>query len=164
MQRILATYFDRFRFRHPQPEDFFAVAEEVSQTELDWFWDGTYRSSGVFDYAVDQVTRDGERQQVVVRRWGDEVFPQELEVQFESGSKVVERWDGKELWMRFEFFVEDDRIARVILDPEQKLALDINPVNNSWVAADSSSFAGWKWGLKWMMWLQNQLQGFAFLG
>ena len=30
LQRILQTFFERWKFRHPRPEDFFAVANEVS--------------------------------------------------------------------------------------------------------------------------------------
>ena len=30
LQRIMSTYFERWKFRHPQPADFFAVVNEVS--------------------------------------------------------------------------------------------------------------------------------------
>ena len=54
MQRILATYFSRWAFRHPKPDDFFAVVNEVSGRDLTWFFDQVYRGSHVFDYAVQE--------------------------------------------------------------------------------------------------------------
>src|SRR5690606_432314 len=54
MQRILSTYFSRYSFAHPAPDDFFAIANEVSGTDLTWFFDATVRSSAAFDYAVGQ--------------------------------------------------------------------------------------------------------------
>ena len=55
LQRILSTYFARYAFKHPEPTDFFAVANEVSGRDLTWFFDQVYRSSNVFDYGVDVV-------------------------------------------------------------------------------------------------------------
>ncbi|MCB1035362.1 MAG: M1 family metallopeptidase [Acidobacteria bacterium] len=52
LQRILSTFYQRWSFRHPGPEDFFAVAEEVSGQDLDWFFDQVHGGSQVFDYAV----------------------------------------------------------------------------------------------------------------
>ena len=55
MQRILSTFFARWRFRHPAPEDFFAVADEVSGQDLGWFFDQVWGGSQRFDYAIDSV-------------------------------------------------------------------------------------------------------------
>ena len=51
LQRILSTYFMRWQFKHPKPDDFFRIANEVSGQDLGWFFDQVYRSSNVFDYA-----------------------------------------------------------------------------------------------------------------
>ena len=48
LQRIMSTYFDRWKFRHPKPADFFAVVNEVSGQDMTWFFDQVYRSSNVF--------------------------------------------------------------------------------------------------------------------
>ena len=58
LQRILSTYFARYAFKHPEPKDFFAVANEVSGRDLTWFFDQVYRSSSVFDYGVDVFTSE----------------------------------------------------------------------------------------------------------
>ena len=56
MRRILSTWFARGAFRHPTPEEFFAIANEVSGEDLTPFFDAVHRGEGVFDYAVEQVT------------------------------------------------------------------------------------------------------------
>jgi hypothetical protein len=55
LQRVLSTFFERWRFGHPSPEDFRAVAEEVSGRDLGEFFDQVYHGSGAFDYEVASV-------------------------------------------------------------------------------------------------------------
>ena len=55
MQRIMATFFQRWAFKHPQPADFFQTVNEVSGQDLTWFFDQVYRSSNVFDYGVQSL-------------------------------------------------------------------------------------------------------------
>lgn len=52
MARALRTYHERWRFRHPRSEDFYAVVEEVSGRDLDDFFAQVVEGPGVFDPAV----------------------------------------------------------------------------------------------------------------
>jgi hypothetical protein len=52
MARIMRTYVERWKFRHPRGEDFFAVVNEVSGQDLGWFFDTFFRGTGTLDYAV----------------------------------------------------------------------------------------------------------------
>ena len=160
-QRILSSYFERFRFKRPRSQDFFDIVNEVSGQDLTWFWDQTYYSSSVFDYAVDKVDSTEERQSVVIRRWGDSIFPVQVKITFENGDVSEEFWDGKERWIQYSYD-RKEKIETAEVDPEEILALDINRTNNSWSRQAPSSFAARKWGLKWMIWLQNLMELFAF--
>ena len=95
MQRIMSTHFTRWQFKHPKPDDFFAVANEVAGRDLGWFFDQVYRSSDVFDYGVQELqsARDGDRYRtdVVVRRYGEAIFPVEVDVDFKNGERVTEQ-------------------------------------------------------------------------
>ncbi|MCU0687912.1 MAG: hypothetical protein MUF34_37655 [Polyangiaceae bacterium] len=53
--KIMRAYVDRFKFKHPRSEDFFAVANEVSGQNLDWYFDQAFRSSAGFDVKVAEV-------------------------------------------------------------------------------------------------------------
>lgn len=61
-QRVMSTYFRTYAFAHPEPRDFFRVAELVSGQRLQWFFDQVWDDSVVFDYAVGEVAswREGE--------------------------------------------------------------------------------------------------------
>src|SRR5262249_15319202 len=86
LQKILSTHFERWKFRHPKPQDFFAVAGEVSGRDLGGFFDQVYRSSNVFDYGVQALHSaregDGYRTSVVVRRFGEALFPVDVQTTF----------------------------------------------------------------------------------
>src|SRR5262249_45915690 len=39
LQKIMSTHFERRKFTHPTPDDFFAVTNEVLGREIGWFFD-----------------------------------------------------------------------------------------------------------------------------
>jgi hypothetical protein len=160
-QRVMSTYFDRYRFKHPGPQDFFSIVNEISGQDLQWFWQETFYSSNVFDYAVDSVASREEKQSVVVRRWGEATFPVQVRVVFENGDQALEYWDGTDRWIRYSYD-RPEQIQTVEVDPSHILALDINRRNNTWMREAPSSLAAAKWSLKWMIWLQSVLEAFAF--
>ncbi|MFZ5518777.1 MAG: M1 family metallopeptidase [Candidatus Zhuqueibacterota bacterium] len=55
MKKIMQTYFERWKFKHPTTGDFFAVAEEIYGQDLDWFFDQAFFSNRVLDYAVSTI-------------------------------------------------------------------------------------------------------------
>ncbi len=187
VRRILSTFFERWKLRHPRPEDFFAIADEVAGEDLGWFFDQVHGSSVSFDYAVDSVASvpidaagfvDGEdaepvlaasengdegpyRTEVVVRRHGEGIFPLELLVVFEDGSEVRRAWDGRDRWKTF-VEVGPAKIEYAALDPKRVLLLDLDYSNNSRLREPEGDFAAHKWASKWMVWLQDFLNTFTF--
>ena len=185
LQQILSTYYTRYSFKHPEPKDFFAVVNEVSKTDLTWFFDQVYRSSSHFDYALDVFTSeqvsdrgifgdankrtfsadersgDAYRTRVVARRVGDGVFPVTVRVVFENNQEARWQWDGRDRWKMFEV----DRPARAVtaqVDPERVLLLDANYTNNSRSLAPKTNAAARKWSLAWLIWLQDHLLTYGF--
>lgn len=59
--RIMRTYFERWRFKHPSSNDFRAVVNEVAGRDMNWFFDQFVFSSNVLDYAVDKVSSEKQR-------------------------------------------------------------------------------------------------------
>jgi Peptidase family M1 domain len=185
LQRILSTFFLRYRFAHPTPEDFFAVANEISGQDLTWFFDQVYRSSNVFDYGIQQfasepatvsgfldasggqrrfVRRHGAsdvyRTTVMVRRYGEAVFPVDLLVTFGNGETARERWDGRDRW-RLYTYERRSRAGTVQIDPQRVLLLDVNYTNNSATLDPAADIAARKWSLAWLVWLQDLLVTYA---
>src|SRR5215470_17111784 len=61
MTRILRTYAGRYRFAHPTSEDFIAVVREVTGQDYRWFFEQTWFSSELCDYAVSVENRPARR-------------------------------------------------------------------------------------------------------
>lgn len=55
MQQIMRTYFDRWKFRHPTTEDFIRIANEVSNQDLNWFFDQALYSNATLDYKISNI-------------------------------------------------------------------------------------------------------------
>ena len=49
------TYANRWKFKHPTPEDFFRTMEDASAVDLDWFWRGWFYSTDYNDIGIKEV-------------------------------------------------------------------------------------------------------------
>ncbi len=56
MARVLRTYQQRWRYRHPTTQDFIATVNEVSGQNMDWFFRQFFYSSNLVDYAVTDIS------------------------------------------------------------------------------------------------------------
>jgi hypothetical protein len=191
MTRILRTYTRRFRFAHPRSEDFVKVVNEVTGRDYQWFFDETWRSSELLDYTVSVRNQPQRRLQgyvdspggeptlapaggregapaweseVTLRRLGGVRMPVELLVEFDNGRQIRESWDGRYRWTSFRY-VGPSRVVRASVDPERKLALDVDPGNNTWSDETGvSRRAAFKWAGRFLLWLQSLLELQMVLG
>ncbi len=124
MQRILHTYFMRWRFKHPTSDDFFDVASEVAGEDLTWFFDQYFRGTALLDYAVESLDA---REAVLVRK-GEAAMPQVIELRFADGSVRRETWDGRSERHRL---TTEQELVSVVIDPDDTVRLDMNLANNS---------------------------------
>ncbi len=166
LQRVMAAHFAAWKFKHPKPDDFFAIANGVTGQDLGWYFDQVYRSSNVFDYGVQDLKSapDGDqyRSHVVVRRFGEATFPIDVLVTFANGERVTEHWAGTDRWKLYAY----DRPGPVLsaqVDPDRVLLLDVNATNNSRTLAPKGAEAATKWSMTWMVWLQDCLLSWAAL-
>ncbi len=166
LQRIMSATFEKWKFRHPKPNDYLETVNAVAGRDLGWYFDQVYRSSNVFDYGVQDLksARDGEqyRTNLIVRRYGEAIFPVDVVVAFRNGERVTEHWDGKDRWKLYTY----DRPVQALdarVDPDRVLLLDVDYTNNSKTLEPKGSGAATKWSLKWMVWLQDCLLSWAAL-
>ncbi len=115
--------------------------------------------------------KDGDRDQgpfdseVTILRLGGVKLPVEVLVEFSDGRIVQETWDGQYRWKRLEYH-GGARVVSAIVDPYRKIALDVNPSNNTWLdeTGPQARRAAAKWSVRWMFWLQNLLELQTLLG
>lgn len=51
------VYANRWKFKHPTPEDFFRTMEDASAVDLDWYWRGWFYTTDFTDIAIKEVNR-----------------------------------------------------------------------------------------------------------
>lgn len=169
MQTFLKTYYERWRFRHPTTRDLAEVAEEVAGEDLDWFFDQYVYGTAVVDYAIYSLSvqrmdapsgvASGDdaslwyKNRVRVERKQDGIFPQTLRVRFDDGTTEDVEWDGEDVWEEFTF-ERPARLVEAYLDPENKVWLDVNRLNNR-RATDSNNTLARKQNLKATVWVQQ---------
>ncbi|MFT7613152.1 MAG: hypothetical protein ACI9J3_002122 [Parvicellaceae bacterium] len=49
------TYAERWKFKHPTPEDLFRTMEDASGVDLDWFWRGWFYTTDHCDLSMDDI-------------------------------------------------------------------------------------------------------------
>jgi Peptidase family M1 domain len=172
LQRILSTYVTRWAFKHPRPDDFFAIARDAGVS--DEFFEQVHRSSNAFDYAIDALMsepsggsrtesgQEGFETTVVARRHGEAIFPVDVRVRFADDSEERHRWDGRDRWKVLRYAGKTRAISAEV-DPDRVLLLDVNITNNSKTLLPRADRAANKWALVWMAWLQDLMLTWSFL-
>ena len=163
---MMSTYFQRYAFKHPRPQDFFAVANEVSGQDLSWYFDQVYRGAQTFDYALDYARSDrvgdgGYHTMVVARRNSDGVFPVTVRVTFADGRQTDWSWDGRSQWKMFqidgargrESGGRSRRGAAAGSEPNEQQRWCSSPTHAPRPPAGRST---------WLVWLQDQLLTYGF--
>ncbi|MBT8108330.1 MAG: M1 family metallopeptidase [Gammaproteobacteria bacterium] len=106
IDRVFATYTQRWQFRHPRVEDFWAVAEEVGGPEVAAMLREAYQRPGIPDYKVASIK---------VRKY---VPPPGYLGQGDDRVLVGLDWDGdEEFGLPAEALEEDGRVLVRVLDP-----------------------------------------------
>lgn len=196
MDKIMRTYYNRWKFRHPNTQNFLDIVNEVMLEEhgenavilTKNFFDDFLFGNGVLDYSVtgiynresylpagmfekdgqtafvnDEKEKDAEKEynsRVRIERLGEISLPVEVLITFESGKEVTEVWDGKGNATEFNF-TGSEKVISAVVDPNQKLLMDINFMNNSFtVEQESPVFSKLFFGF--LNVLQNFIQFFVW--
>ncbi|MBL0303145.1 MAG: M1 family metallopeptidase [Cytophagaceae bacterium] len=166
MMLLMKTYFERFKFRHPQPQDFINVANEIALRstkfkDLNWFFDQVLYSSVSCDYTVGSLINAPRKIKpfgyFTIYRKGDMKMPVEAKVMFTDNTYQSISWDGQETSKKFRF---SKRIKFVQIDPEYKNWMDLNMINNSISAKEPTKVAS-KFAVKVLFWVQKMLFWFG---
>lgn len=151
--RGIRTYYRRWRFRHPYPEDLFLTFNRATGMHLNWFWEQWLRTTWLLDVRLRKavgrwVQRKGGRQfrlTMVLERKQPLAMPVDVAIELRDGSQRryripipgwLSRTDSSDLpsWhpanRRYvaRLYLPAP-VRRIQLDPQSKLP-DINPFNN----------------------------------
>jgi len=150
LEKTFLEFYEKWKFRHPTPNDFKRVAEEVSGINLKWYFNLFINTTRTIDYAVSDVSDSAIR----LLNKSNFAMPIDLLVEYEDGSRelfyiplremrgekpaenlalykgvkrtVLEDW----FWTKPEYTVRTDKkIRKATIDPSLRLA-DVDSGNN----------------------------------
>ena len=154
--RGMMRYFNEWKFKHPNPNDFIRVMEKTSGLELNWYLEQFINSLNVIDYAIQSVKSSGDQTEITLRRIGDFPMPLDVVVETESTPSLYyyhipldimrgekqEKYRGVNpeilpdwMWVytTYTFYVpvSFNKIISVMIDPSGRMA-DPFKENNTW--------------------------------
>ena len=149
--RTMLRYFNTWKFKHPNVNDFIRIAEKESDMELDWYKEYFVNSTKLTDYAIGEVNPQGKRTDITLKRLKSFPMPIDLEVTFTDGKKKMytiplgimrgakTKENGKDFtvlkdwfWTHPEYsFSLEGEVAKIQIDPTGRL-VDMNLEDNSW--------------------------------
>ena len=160
MAEVMRTYFQTWKFKHPDRDDFIAIANEVVSRQcphlpegLDWYFEQVLYGTGSCDYKISAITNTEIKSprgyfedtdnceiietehakyssKVIVHRLESIQIPNTLRVIFEDGSHQDIDWNGKDNVETFEI-KSGHKIVSATIDPDFKITMDKNYLNNS---------------------------------
>jgi hypothetical protein len=156
--KILLAYYNTWRFKHPNPNDFIRVAEKISGMELDWYKEYWIYTTKTIDYAVGDVSMNDGKPSILIKRVGKMPMPVDVLVTYKDGTQemhyipsslmfgqkpaeggiirtVHEEWKWTHPDYAFPISKGIQDIRSIEIDPSMRLA-DVNRANNKVVIPD----------------------------
>lgn len=110
----MRQYYNTWKFRHPEPNDFLRVMERVSDMELKWYLNYWVNTTKHIDYAIRSVVGESNATLIQIERVGDFPMPLDVVVTFKDGSRQLLYIPLNETLGKKR--IEDETIQRTDLD------------------------------------------------
>lgn len=88
--KCMSAYFEKWKFRHPQPEDLKQIVEETSGKKLDWLFYDLIQTTNHIDYKLTKVKTKGGNTTVSVKNAGQVNGP--IPVTLQNGTDSTTIW------------------------------------------------------------------------
>jgi len=169
--RVIRGYHEKHRFGHPQPLDLLAMIEKyaggikVAGHVLNWksIWNHAYQQNDVLDYGIHRLScktaLENENNFDVtleLRRLGEFKLPVEILVTWDDDSTSELSWNGQSQWWRKSWPNSSNQIKSVVVDPQRRLLLDRDWMNNSQLL-EADEKRAYRLGLRALLWAQQVL-------
>lgn len=126
--KAMQHYFNTWKFKHPQPEDFRKCIEESTGSNLDWFFNDLLETRKKTDYAIRKVKNKDDKQYIIVKNKGDVAAPFPITAS-KADSSITFWYDGFQGSQKLSF--PTAYFDRFVIDQEL-YTLDVNRKNNSY--------------------------------
>jgi len=128
---IMSEYYEKWKFRHPQPEDLKAVFEAKTGEDLDWFFHDLIQTTNHIDYKIKRVKSKNGKSQIVVKNVGQVDGPIPVTLRNISGEEKI-------FWLpagasRKHKITTECEVTKVQIDSLNFIP-EINRNNNTWTS------------------------------
>jgi len=137
MRKVLRTYFDRWKFKHPSTGDFQKTVEDVTKRNWSSFFDQFVYGDQMVDYAVeriDEIVADREQglygYEVTVAAKSGKDGPVSVRFLYEDGQTIQQAWKGEEDRTTFRLPPHGAKLRHVVVDPDRDVVLEHQRWNN----------------------------------
>ena len=137
----------------PAPQARGKVVVDGAEVEID------EKKAGELERAADEAKTRNYRSILELRQRGEVILPVEVELLFEGKEPERRLWDDGQRWAKW-VFERPEKLIEVRLDPDAKLVLDADRLNNE-RRLEPEPAAARKLATGFLFWLQ---QGMALLG
>ncbi len=149
--------------------------------DLQWFFDQVIYETVICDYSIasiqnnptyeeagyiddfenctlpEELEGDQFKAKATVHRLGEMQLPVEVLIHFDDESSVLEKWDGLDRSISFEY-ISKKKIVSAEVDPERKIYIDKNFINNS-MSTQKQQKGIRKYMAQFMTWVQHAMLG-----
>ncbi|TCZ78924.1 M1 family peptidase [Paenibacillus albiflavus] len=137
MARIMRTYFERWKFKHPATKDFQTVVEEVTNENWSSFFNQYVYGELMMDFSVDSIQVKKPTQgdstvyesTVLVHKRGGTAPKVPILFHFADNHKEVRVWEGTEASTSFKLY-HTSPVDWAMIDPNYSLVLENKHINN----------------------------------
>lgn len=85
LKKTFKEFYDQWKFRHPDPNDFKRTAENVSGLNLKWYNNLFINTTRTIDYAIESVSN----QEIKLKNLSNFAMPIDLLVEYQDGTKEL---------------------------------------------------------------------------
>lgn len=143
----MLQYFDTWKFKHPNPNDFIRIMEKEADMELDWFKEYMVNTTYLIDYGIKSVEADGKKKtKISLERVSEFPMPMDIVVTYKNGDQelfniplrimrgekksdglgmdihVMEDWPWTHPTYEFSIDAKFKKIVKVEIDPSRRMA------------------------------------------
>lgn len=148
----LKTYYNTWKFKHPNVNDFIRIMEKQSDLELDWYKEYFVNTTQQIDYGISGVNEVDGKTIIILNKIGGMPMPLDVEVKFTDGSSeiyyiplemmrgekpfkdgvsatLVRDWPWTHPYFQFVIPTAKTNISSIEIDPSKMMA-DVDRSNN----------------------------------
>ncbi|HBF87881.1 MAG TPA: hypothetical protein DDX39_04485 [Bacteroidales bacterium] len=121
--RIMKIYFEKWKFKHPMPDDFIQLFKDNAKEDLNWFFDDLLQTRKRVDYKISSLRQN----ELTVKNIGQIVSP--FRVSLLNNDSIVYSFWNKAISKKDCINLPNVNFTKAVIDLEEAMP-DVNKKNN----------------------------------